>query len=548
MSATARVLAALFVLAPVAVVTACVGDSAVPSDTTTDGGAEGGTTGEGGTSGAAKCSATTPCAGGAACVDGFCCDTSCTGVCEACNVPGKEGTCSPTTGAPAHGACDGDKTGACAGSCDGKNRAACNYPAVACGPAASCAGGTASLAATCKAGTCPAQETQKCALGCLQDGCLGVKQVAAGYYHACAVLTDGKLRCWGRNEQGETGFDVSSTVIPTPMEVPGLSNVQMVATTFATTCVLLADKSIKCFGSNQSGELGNGVGSDMTTHSTPTAVVGINDATFLAGSSAGHFCAIVTGGAIKCWGSNGSGELGSGSVAAGISATPVTVCAPGSTTLPCTAATGAKFVAGGDDHTCATFANDQVACWGGNAVGQIGLAADNLKHPFATNVTGLTATWLTAGNRITCAASGGQAKCFGGNGSGRLGDGQDTGDKSTPTLVCTKQDCSTVLSGVTQVTTFDESSCALAGGAVRCWGTNTGGQLGDGNASASQNYAATQAIASGVVAVASGGGAHYAIITDRANSDIRCWGSEGFNQCGDGTTSTARKTPIAPKW
>ena len=132
-----------------------------------------------------------------------------------------------------------------------------------------------------------------------------------------------------------------------------------------------------------------------------------------------------------------------------------------------------------------------------------------VKHPFPAFVAGgLTATYLTAGNQITCAASGGAAKCFGGNGLGRLGDGLDDGDRSTPTAVCTKQDCSTHLSGVTAVTTFDESSCALAGGAVRCWGVNTGGQLGDGNASASQNYAATQAIAGGAVAVSSGGGAN----------------------------------------
>jgi alpha-tubulin suppressor-like RCC1 family protein len=543
----ARLLAGFAALVPVLVVAACVGDDPVagsPDPSTNEGGVEGSSP----VTGAATCSAGTPCAGGAPCVDGYCCDGACSGTCEACNVAGSEGKCSAATGKPVHGMCDGDATGTCAGSCDGKNRAACTYPTLACGPAASCAGGTAALAATCKGGSCPAQDSQKCALGCLEDGCLGVTQMAAGYYHACAVLTDKKVRCWGRNEEGETGQDIGTTMLPTPVEVPGLSNVVMVAATFNSTCVLFTDKTIKCFGSNASGELGNGVGSDSLTHSTPSLVTGISDATFIAGSSGGHYCAIVTGGTVKCWGSNGAGELGYGSTTAGISATPVTVCAPGSTTLPCTASSGATFVAGGDGHTCAAFAGGQVACWGGNVDGQLGFTGDNASHPFPTNVAGLTATWLTAGNQITCAASGGQAKCFGGNGGGRLGDGQDDGNKTTPTAVCTKQDCSTLLSGVTEVTTFDESSCALAGGAVRCWGSNSGSQLGDGNASASQNYAATQSIAAGAVAVASGGGAHYAIVVDRANRDIRCWGQESFNQCGDGTTSMPRSTPIAPKW
>ncbi|MEA2749835.1 MAG: hypothetical protein QOI41_3978 [Myxococcales bacterium] len=528
------------------VIVSCVGDDPSGPGTTSAPGQEGGV--EGGATPAIACSAGSACANGAPCVDGFCCDGACTGTCEACNVAGNEGKCSAVTGAPKHGKCDGDTSGVCAGACDGTQRALCTYPAVACGSAGSCAGGTASLPSTCSAGTCPATKTQLCALGCLEDTCLGVTQVAGGYYHTCAVLTDKKVRCWGRNEAGETAQDVNTyPVVSRPMEVPGLSNVIAVAATFATTCALLGDGSVKCWGSNPSAELGNGVGVDTAAHSTPTVVSGLTGVTFLAGSSSGHFCAIVAGGAIKCWGSNAAGELGNGTASAAV-ATPTTTCQPGSSSLPCTPSSGATFVAGGDDHTCAVFAGNQVACWGGNGSGQVGQTAGAASHPFPAFVAGLTATYLTAGNRITCAASGGGAKCFGGNGSGRIGNGQDTGNSIVPASVCTKQDCSTLLTGVTAVTTFDESSCALAGGAVKCWGINSGGQLGDGNATASQNYAATSAIASGAVAVASGGGVNFAIVVDGANRDIRCWGGEGFNQCGDGTTTTSRKTPIAPKW
>jgi alpha-tubulin suppressor-like RCC1 family protein len=369
--------------------------------------------------------------------------------------------------------------------------------------------------------------------------------MAAGYYFTCAVLTDKKVRCWGNNESGQVGQPASTPVFKTPIEVPSLSNVEMLAATFGSACALLADGTAKCWGANSSAE--RGVTADGLAHPDPATVAGIEGATFIAGSSGGSFCAIVAGGAIKCWGGNASGELGNGTKSPN-EATPVAVCAPGSTSVPCAAASGASFVAGGDNHRCAIFAGGQVACWGNNGAGQLGRPSAEL---FPANVPGLTATYLTAGNQLTCAAvTGGGAKCWGANFSGRLGNGTDAVASSTPASVCTKADCSTLLSGVTAVTTYDESSCALAGGAVKCWGINSNGQLGDGNASASQSYAATTAVASGAVAVASGGGANFAIVVDRANRDIRCWGSEGYNQCGDGTTTPpgGRKTPIAPKW
>ena len=308
---------------------------------------------------------------------------------------------------------------------------------------------------------------------------------------------------------------------------------------------MLADKTIKCWGENSAGQLGIGT-VDAVPHSTPALVVGINDATFVTGGSGGRFCAIVTGGAIKCWGGNTYGQIGNGVVGGNVPV-PATVCQPG--IAPCTPSSGATFVAIGDRHTCAAFAGGKVACWGYNQSGELGQPADALNHPLPTYVGGgLTATYLTAGNRITCAVSGGGVKCFGGNGSGRLGDGQDTGDQFVPTPVCTKQDCSTLLSNATAVATFDESTCAVAGGSVRCWGRNSGGQLGDGNASAQQNYAATQAIAAGAVAVTSAGAANYAIVVDGANRDLRCWGAEGSFQCGNGVDSKDRLTPISPKW
>lgn len=524
---------------------ACTGDD---PDTSGGGNTPGNDGGEAGTNPTAvTCGPGNTCANNAACVDGYCCDGACGGTCEACNVAGQEGKCTAVKGPPKHGKCDGDATGSCAGSCDGTKRDACTYPDVACGAPPSCAGGTASLAAKCKAGVCPAATSQVCSLGCLEEGCLGVTQVAAGYYHACAVLTDKRVRCWGENDQGQSGQSpIGMPEVKSPDQVSNITGAVMVAATFSTSCALLGDGTVRCWGNNVGGQLGIGT-TDNTPHPTPAQVQGVTGATFLSGASAGHFCAIVAGGQIKCWGGNSSGQLGDGTVGAN-SPVPTTVCKPDVT--PCEPATGATFVAGGDTHTCAIFAGGKVACWGSNSTGQLGQPVAVTSAPIGMFVPGgFTATYLTAGNQITCAASGGEAKCFGGGGGqGRLGNGQDTGVITVPTAVCTKQDCSTKLTGVTAVTTFDESSCGLANGGVRCWGSNTGGQLGDGNASASQNYAATQSIAAGVVAISSGGGAHYAVVVDGANRDVRCWGSEGSYQCGTGVDSKNRPTPVSPKW
>ncbi len=532
----------LLALGAVVAASACTGDdptlTAIPAN---DGG------GDTGAPLGTTCSDGKACPNGAPCVDGYCCDSPCSGVCEACNVAGSEGRCAAVSGTPRHGDCEGDVEGVCAGACDGTNRAKCTYPEVPCG-AGSCAGGVATITPKCSAGTCPAATTQTCTLGCLEDGCLGVKQMAAGYYFVCAVLTDKRVRCWGSNEYGQTGQEPSTAVVETPTEVQGLTNVESVAATFNTMCALLSDKTVKCMGSNVAGELGQGA-ADSLKHKTPMTVPGLSDVTFIAGSSGGHFCAIAAGGVIRCWGTNFYGELGDGTTTPSpnaFKASPVTVCQPGVT--PCAPSSGATFVAGGDNHTCAVFASGNVACWGNNSLGQLGIPADGVAHPFPAFVPGLTATYLTAGNQISCSATGGGAKCWGGNSIGRLGNGVEGGMASTPVSVCTKEDCSTLLSGVTGIATYDESTCALAGGSIKCWGSNTGGQLGDGNASASQNYAATSAIASGAVYVASGGQANYAIVVLGANRDIRCWGGEGSSQCGTGTPNANRKTPVAPKW
>ncbi|HKU38527.1 MAG TPA: hypothetical protein VJR89_10280 [Polyangiales bacterium] len=122
------------------------------------------------------CSAFDQCVSGK-CVDGICCDSACEGQCEACDIPGLEGTCSGTIGAPrgARPACASDGS-SCGGQCDGDLRDACHYPdsGVLCRDP-SCSAGTAVVAGFCNgAGACPALETRDCApYVCGADSCRG---------------------------------------------------------------------------------------------------------------------------------------------------------------------------------------------------------------------------------------------------------------------------------------------------------------------------------------------------------------------------------------
>ncbi|HEX7664216.1 MAG TPA: hypothetical protein VF407_06900, partial [Polyangiaceae bacterium] len=382
-------------------VSACVGDEPATFGGDQDGG------GDGIAPGAVACKTTTDCTGGGSCVDGFCCDTSCDGQCQACDVSGHEGTCTAVTGKPHHEACTGDPSGACAGTCDGTNTDSCSYPDVACGTAGSCAGGTAQTAQTCSKGTCGASTSHACGLGCFQDSCLGVAQVAVGFSTTCVLLTDTSVRCWGDNTSGVTGQSMGTT-ITTPQIVGGLTSVKMLGASGSTMCALMGDGTVKCWGSNYYGQLGNGNNYETTTaNPVPSTVSGVTGATFISSTTGQRFCAIVAGGGVKCWGFNQNGSLGYGKTEAAMGHTnqPQDVCAPGATTAPCTSLlTGATYVAGGDYHTCAVVGG-KVACWGTSQNGVLGTPNDGVDHPIPAFVPGITdAATLTGSGYISCAA------------------------------------------------------------------------------------------------------------------------------------------------
>lgn len=179
-------------------------------------------------------------------------------------------------------------------------------------------------------------------------------------------------------------------------------------------------------------------------------------------AGANHTCAVTTAGRLKCWGYNGYGQLGDGSLTNRVTA--VDVVGLGS---------GVASISTGHYYTCATLTSGAAKCWGYNGAGQLG---DNSATSRSAPVTvvGLTSgvASITAGNGHTCATlTSGAAKCWGTNGNGQLGV-NDTNSRSTPVDV--------LGSGVAEISAGGNHSCALmTSGTAKCWGGNSFGQLGD---------------------------------------------------------------------
>ncbi len=293
------------------------------------------------------------------------------------------------------------------------------------------------------------------------SGAITPTAVSAGGEYTCVRLPDGTAQCTGRNQFGQHGngtLDNSSVLDP----VGGITTATHVpATGYGHTCALLTDATMRCWGENRQGQLGNGTTADPGT-AHPVAVSGISGATAFT-TGAYHTCARLGNGTLKCWGRNGDAQLGNGTYT------------DSSTPVPVSGITTAAMVSGGGAHTCAVLSDGTVWCWGDNRYGQLG-DGTTLGKTTPVPVSGITgAVAVSAGWDHTCALLGDSSvQCWGENASGQLGDGTTT-RRTTPVPV------SAVTGAVAVTAGWWHHSCALLGdGTVRCWGDNQWGQLGNG--------------------------------------------------------------------
>jgi CSLREA domain-containing protein len=189
-------------------------------------------------------------------------------------------------------------------------------------------------------------------------GVSGAVAIAAGNAHTCALLADHTVRCWGMNTFGQVGHNPQGGSFAAPVAVSGLSDAVAITANAggSHTCVVTTGGGARCWGLNNTGQLGDG---GTVTTATPVAVSGLSGVVALAAGGL-HTCAILTGGVASCWGAGGSGQLGDGGT--GVHYTPFAV----------TSLTNGAAVAGGYYHSCALLTGGVVRCWGVNVFGQLG--------------------------------------------------------------------------------------------------------------------------------------------------------------------------------
>src|SRR4030095_2042845 len=151
-------------------------------------------------------------------------------------------------------------------------------------------------------------------------------RISAGTSHSCQVNEDGTVRCWGGNVSGQLGNGITTTD-PTrvPVLVSGLTTAVAVAAGASHTCALLAGATVRCWGSTPDGQIGDGTSVNRLTPATviTSANTPLTNAVAIAAGS-NHTCALLAGGTVACWGGNDAGQLGTGTAGAD-RLTPATV-------------------------------------------------------------------------------------------------------------------------------------------------------------------------------------------------------------------------------
>ncbi|MCU1367997.1 MAG: hypothetical protein JWN39_3636 [Ilumatobacteraceae bacterium] len=389
--------------------------------------------------------------------------------------------------------------------------------------------------------------------------------ITAGNHHTCAVLSGGFVKCWGYNGDGELGQGSTDNLGDNPLEMGAhLPTVDLGTSRTATavsagsnfTCALLDNGTVKCWGYNAEGELGQGSIADLGDQINemgdhlPAIDLGTGRKATSISAGASHACALLDDGSVKCWGNNIFGQLGQGSIAIlGDQSNEM-----GDHLPPVDLGTGrtATAISAGTNHTCALLDNGTVKCWGVNTDGELGQGStawvgdqpnemgDHL--PPVDLGTGRTAIAITAGGNHTCASlDNATLKCWGQNSRGELGQGStaslgdqpnEMGDHLVPVALGTGRAATAVSAGGT-------FTCALLdNGTDKCWGNDNEGQSGQNSTTRYGDQpnemgdflpAINLGVGRTATAITTGFTESCALLDD---ASIKCWGFGTYGELG----------------
>jgi alpha-tubulin suppressor-like RCC1 family protein len=348
----------------------------------------------------------------------------------------------------------------------------------------------------------------------------GLVSVASGGNSTCAVVSDQSVACWGRNWMGSLGIGTEYTSV-----IPQIAHLNAPVTQVTVgdghACALVVQGTLRCWGNNEVGQVGTPEFDAPVLE--PVAVPGMDDVVSVAAGE-GHTCAVRADGSAWCWGAGGNGQLGAPELWYEVPPTQV----PG--------ITDAIAVTAGSYHTCLLLEDATVTCfgyWGAGPNGQ------HDRHYEPTPIEGFTdVIALSGGGDFTCGLiADGTARCFGTNWIGQLGDG---------TLI--ERAAAVRVKGLADVVALGAGkghACAATGsGDLYCWGHDGDGALGH---PPSGDYAQPlPEKVEGITEVSSIDGG-YGFTCAIASSIGSCWGNNSEGQLGDRTVAS-RSQPQPLSW
>lgn len=389
----------------------------------------------------------------------------------------------------------------------------------------------------CEAGACVVTNELDgiaCAAGkaCKNGSCLGsvgwAQDVVAGDHHSCALRSGGDISCWGDNLQGQLGDGNKGMTAQqnAPVALPAPKAVSHLAAGGLTTCAVQASGKAWCWGDNLWGQLANGTKGAGAETTKPVQIPNLQDFSKIA-VGARNVCALRKAGEVWCWGWGQSGGLGSGDTAQALKPVAADI-------------SDVVDLALGGEHACAIKVDGTVWCWGLNNYGQCGNGAsgDTQVVMKPGKVPGLTAAArLALGQHHSCVRTAAQEVwCWGGGALGQIGDGQMAKVQLQPLLL--------KLPKTLEIAAGYMHTCARTGAnIVYCWGNNAHGQIGPNGGDVA---AAEPVKLPGVLGAHDVTAGHEHVCMIQSDLSVWCWGMGTKGQLGQGAANSS-SAPVKVK-
>jgi alpha-tubulin suppressor-like RCC1 family protein len=334
--------------------------------------------------------------------------------------------------------------------------------------------------------------------------------ISAGDNHTCGTRSDGKLYCWGNNEEGEVGDGSPSGPVYAPLRIGSFADWAQASAGGNHTCGVRKNGKLYCWGYDNFGQIGDGASTGATS---PRRIGSFEDWANVSASYR-HTCGVRKNGKLYCWGRDTFGQIGDGDVANDHAA-------------PSRIGTFEDWVRvdAGGHHTCGVRANGKLYCWGHDYNGQVGDGADT--GATSPRRIGTFEDWsrVAAGLSHTCGVrTNGKLYCWGYGEFGQVGDSEEDLLAESPRRIGSFEDWSRIAAG-------DSHTCgARTNGKLYCWGSDSYGQIGDDDGT--HAIAPRRVSSSEDWATVTAGENHSCGI--RAHK-LYCWGRDNLGQLGDGT-------------